>query len=138
MYFFISKFFFFLQDMIFWFWIWKKRTIFNHWLFKNHSTSKKNRYDKRLLIVWIFHKNYTTVGNCAHGARDRYWKSLLTLNHDISVKKRDSAFLKIQLKSLWNSTSSDAQQIFFWLSENNTAREELKKKSRFSQILYLN
>ena len=35
--------------------------------------------------------------------------------------------------------SSDAQQIFFWPSENNTAREELKKKKlRFSQILYLN
>ena len=35
--------------------------------------------------------------------------------------------------------SSDAQQIFFWPSQNNTAREELKKKnSGFSQILYLN
>ena len=43
---------------------------------------------------------YTTVGNCAQGARDRYRKSLLTLNHDISVQKRDEAFLKIQLKSL--------------------------------------
>ena len=43
---------------------------------------------------------YTTVGNCAHGASHRYQKSLLTLNHDISVKKRDKAFLKIQLESL--------------------------------------
>ena len=32
------------------------------------------------------------------------------------------------LESLWNSTSSDTQQIFLWPSENNTAREELKKK----------
>ena len=36
--------------------------------------------------------DYTTVGNCAHGACDRYKKSLLTLNHDISVKKRDRVF----------------------------------------------
>ena len=43
-------------------------------------------------------------------------------------KKEIGAFLKIQLKSLWNSTSSDAQEIFFWLSENNKAREELEKK----------
>ena len=32
------------------------------------------------------------------------------------------------MESLWNSTSSDAQQIFFSLSKNNTIREELKKK----------
>ena len=54
--------------------------------------------------------------------------------HDISVKKRDSAFLKIQLKSLWNSTSSDAQQIFFWPSVNNTALEEIKKIEDFLQF----
>ena len=54
-----------------------------------------------------------------------------TADFDISVKKRDKAFLKIHLESLWNSTSSDAQQIFFWLPENNTAREELKKIQNF-------
>ena len=43
---------------------------------------------------------YTTVGNCAHGACHRYQKSLLTLNKDISVKKRDRAFVKKPLKSL--------------------------------------
>ena len=42
----------------------------------------------------------------------------------MSVKKRDRAFLKKQLESLWNFTSSDAQQIFFWPSENNTARDK--------------
>ena len=102
-------------------------------------------YWKTLEDTTIFHGikeenpwTYTTVGNCAHGACERYWKSLLTLNHDISVTKRDRAFLKIQLESLWNFTPGDAQQIFFWPSENNTAREELKKNSWFSQILYLN
>ena len=51
-------------------------------------------------------------------------------------EKKDRAFLKLQLKSLWNSTSSIAQQIFFWTSENNTAREELKKKFKiFSNSL---
>ena len=35
---------------------------------------------------------YTTVGNCAHGACHRYQKSLLTLNHDISVKKEIGHF----------------------------------------------
>ena len=60
------------------------------------------------------------------------------MNHDISVKERDRAFLKIQLERLYNSTSSGAQQIFFCPSENNTAREELKNNSRFFQILHLN
>ena len=48
--------------------------------------------------------------------------------HDISVKKWDSAFFKKHLKSLWNSTSRDSQQMFFSPSENNTGSEELKKK----------
>ena len=48
----------------------------------------------------INHKTYATVENCEHGACERYLKSLLTLNHDISEKKRNREFKKKQLESL--------------------------------------
>ena len=67
------------------------------------KASKSGKVTSGITLIFN-HDNYsyryTTVGNCGHGARDRYSKSLLTLNHDIAVKKRDRAFLKIQLKSL--------------------------------------
>ena len=44
------------------------------------------------------------------------------------MKKRDRAFVKKQLENLENSTPNDGQQIFFWTSKNNTARDELKRK----------
>ena len=82
---------------------------FSFWYFDKHL-SKINIW--KIFLNFNMSKTlekYTTVGNCAHGACHRYQKSLLTLNHDISVKKRDRAFLKIQFKILWNSRPSDAQ-----------------------------